>query len=144
MTLGHRVGLLRVIFRIVPTPLCPLPDRFLAYIQRFDIVPQVNHEVSGSQTGRSFYPEQTASMYVLKPAIRADGTCKAGVIPLQQVRALANLIPRFGNKADRHLTKMTSIAYSPEVWLNKYFNKEMFYALDRPVSPRDLSHPERR
>lgn len=69
-------------------------------------------------------------MYVLKRATRTDGTPFGGIVPLRQVRTLVNLVPRFGDKAERRLTKTNSFAYSGEFWLNKYFDKEMFYALD--------------
>ena len=69
-------------------------------------------------------------MYVLKNTTQSDGTPISGIIPLQQVRTLANLIPQFGDKADQWLTKTNSFAYSREFWLNIYFDKEFFYALD--------------
>ena len=50
-------------------------------------------------------------------------------IPLTQIHALADLVPRFGAQADPWLTKQTSLAYSNELWLNKYFDKETFFAL---------------
>ena len=69
-------------------------------------------------------------MYVLKRARRTDGTVIGGVIPLSQIRALVGLVPRFGAEADRHFTKMNSLEYSTEFFLNKYFDKELFFALD--------------
>lgn len=127
---GHQVGLLQLIFRIVPTNRSSFPDRFLTYIQRFDIIPQVNPEFSASRTARGAYPERGTSMYVLKRATRADRTSIGGIIPLRQIRGLVNLVPRFGDKAERRLTKENCLAYSGEFWLNKYFDKEIFYALD--------------
>ena len=69
-------------------------------------------------------------MYVLKHATWMNEMPMGGIIPLQQIRALVDLVPRFGEKADRHLTKMNSLSYSSEFWLNKYLDKELFYALD--------------
>ena len=69
-------------------------------------------------------------MYVLKNATQSDRTPISGIIPLQQVCTLANLIPQFGDKADQQLTKTNSFAYSREFWLNIYFDKEFVYALD--------------
>ena len=53
------------------------------------------------------------------------------VIPLSQLRTLINLVPRFGAEADNRLTKVTALEWSSEYWLNKYFDKELFYASKR-------------
>jgi hypothetical protein len=49
---------------------------------------------------------------------------------LDQIRSLVNLTPRFGQKASRILTKFNSLEFSSEFWLNKYFTKELFLALN--------------
>ena len=74
-------------------------------------------------------------MYVLKRSQRADGTIVGDVMPLGRLRALLDLVPRFGTEADKRLTKETSLKFSMEFWLNRYFEKELFYALKQP---RDL------
>ena len=51
------------------------------------------------------------------------------IVPLRQVRTLLDLVPRFGADANKHSTKETSLEFSLEFWLNKYFEKELFYAL---------------
>ena len=51
------------------------------------------------------------------------------VVPLRQIRTLLDLVPRFGEDANKQLTKETSLELSLEFWLNKYFEKELFYAL---------------
>jgi hypothetical protein len=51
------------------------------------------------------------------------------VIPLGQLRALLDLVPHFGAAANKRLTKEMSLELSLEFWLNKYFTKELFYAL---------------
>ena len=48
------------------------------------------------------------------------------VVPLQQIRTLLDLIPWFGEDANKQLTKETSLELSLESWLNKYFEKELF------------------
>lgn len=70
-------------------------------------------------------------MFVLKWAVCASGALLGDIIPLTQLHALADVIPRFYAQADSWLTKQTSLAYSMEFWLNKYFNKETFFALDQ-------------
>jgi len=78
---------------------------------------------------RGHYPEPSSSLFVLKRARKSNGTQVGGIIPVQQVRALVDLVPRFGKKADQRMTSNTSLIYSEEFWLNKYFDKELFYAL---------------
>jgi hypothetical protein len=68
-------------------------------------------------------------MYLLKRARRSAGEIMGDVVPLSQLRTLINLVPRFGPVADSRLTMETSLEWSSEYWLNKYFDKELFYAL---------------
>ena len=68
-------------------------------------------------------------MFVLKQSVHAGGAPLGDIIPLSQLCALADLIPKFGAKADPQLTKQTSLAYSTEFWLNKYFDKQTYFAL---------------
>ncbi|KJA12854.1 hypothetical protein HYPSUDRAFT_152210 [Hypholoma sublateritium FD-334 SS-4] len=134
---GHQVVQLRAIFRVVP-PNGPSgrwkhplhADRFLGYVQRFDIVPQVNPKISGSSSLRGQYPDPAAGMYILKKAFRANGDPMGDIIPLQQIRSLVELTPRFGKKADRRFQRSNNLQYGNEYWLDKYFDKDLFYALN--------------
>jgi hypothetical protein len=101
-------------------------DRFLAYVQCFDIISQVNHKAS---TIEGPHPDPAAGMYVLKWVKCSNNTLLGDIVPLDQVRTLVELTPRFGDQADQHLTKTNSRAYSSKFWLDKYFTKELFYAL---------------
>jgi len=105
------------------------PDHFLTYVQRFDIVPQ-----STSQSNRAPRPEPSSSLYVLKKAKRTDGSMIADIVPLCQLRDLVNLTPRFHEAAHRGLTDRNSSRYSTEFFLNKYFHKEMFWALHNSIN----------
>jgi hypothetical protein len=71
-------------------------------------------------------------LYALKRALRADKSYLGDVIPVTRLRSTAQLIPRFGTVADSRLTMQTSLEYSTEFWLNKYEEKEMFWALHVP------------
>jgi hypothetical protein len=75
--------------------------------------------------------EPTSGMHILKRAKRHDGTILGDVVPLAHVRTLASLIPRFGKAAEKRLTKESSLEHSLEFRLNKYINKETFYALNK-------------
>ena len=70
-------------------------------------------------------------MYLLKRARRSDGSIIGDVVPLAQLRTLVDLVPCFGKEASRQLAKETILDYSSEFWLNKYLEKELFYALKR-------------
>ena len=80
----------------------PISTIFLAYMQCFDIVLQVNLMFS-SRAGP--FPEPASTMFILRRVARAGGAPLGDIIPLTQVRAFADLIPRFGSKADGQLTK---------------------------------------
>lgn len=101
-------------------------DRFLAYVQRFDIIPQPKFEGSAE---RGPYPEPASSLYLLKRGKRANGEIIGDIVPLNQIRALADVPPRFGAKANCTLSKENSHSVSTEFRLNKYFDKEMFLAM---------------
>lgn len=126
---GHQVVDIRLIFRVVPsiTPLKPgVSDRFLAYVQRFDVIPQPS-AVGSLLKGQ--FPEPASSLYLLKRAKRTDGSLIGDIIPLDQIRALADLIPQFGQKANRSLTRENIHSLSSGFRLNKYFDKELYLAL---------------
>jgi hypothetical protein len=75
------------------------------------------------------FPNQNTSLFLLKRAFRANGEIAGDIIPLNQLRSLVDIAPRFGEKADSRLTNTNSLAFATEFWLNKYFNKELFYTL---------------
>lgn len=104
--------------RVVPRPGCgayPGTKGFLVYVHKFNLV----HPS----------PDPASALYHLKRACRSDGSLLGDVVPLGQLRAKVDLVPRFGAKASRQLTKETVLDYSANFWLNKYFNKELFFAL---------------
>jgi hypothetical protein len=51
------------------------------------------------------------------------------IVPLAQLRTLVDLVPHFGKQVNRQLAKEAVLEYTSEFWLNKYFEKELFYAL---------------
>lgn len=48
-------------------------------------------------------------MFILKRVMRADGTLMGDIIPLEQLCSHADLVPRFGPKADVRLTKKPAL-----------------------------------
>lgn len=116
--------------RAVPRHGCkPAPgtDQFLCYARRFEVVPQLNPRLSNE---RGPYPDPITAFYIVKRSRRADGTAMGDVVPLHQVRALVELTPCLGQKANPQLTKETSMHHSQQFYLDKFFDKELFYALD--------------
>ncbi|KAH9007710.1 hypothetical protein EDB85DRAFT_2078445 [Lactarius pseudohatsudake] len=105
---GHRVAQIRLIFRAVPSQAfspSSNADLFLSYVQRFDIVPQPNPVAPASSNQKGSYPHPITGI------------------------TLVDLVPRLGAEADKRLTTETALEYSLEFWLNRYFDKELFYAL---------------
>jgi hypothetical protein len=89
-------------------------DRFLSYVQRFDI----SHD-----------RDATTQLHVLKRSKRSNGVRMGDVIPLSQLRAPINLVPCFGATADKRLTVYNSMEHAAEFWLNEYWEKHTFFAL---------------
>lgn len=103
---------LRLVFRVLGT------DQFLAYVQRFHVTPPVGHTTDAAAAG----------LHVLKHAIR-NGERVGDVVPLSHLRSPVHLIPRFGKSANPRLTPHSSYELSTEFWLNRFWNKEIYYAL---------------
>ena len=103
-----------------------ITGQFLAYVRRYDIIPQrdpANHTRQGT------FPHPDTGLFLLKRAIRANGEKAGDIIPLNQLRSLVDIAPRFGEKANSQLTNTNSLTFASEFWLNKYFDKESFYSL---------------
>ncbi|KAG6372731.1 hypothetical protein JVT61DRAFT_7505 [Boletus reticuloceps] len=119
---GHSVVLIRMI-------MCPAPprkqtslwaNRFLVYAERLNIVPQANGSLVETSTG----------LHVLKRATRASGAPLGEIFPLDQLRSYCHLTPRFDSaQADSRLTCYNSIHSSSTMFLNKYIDKEFYYAV---------------
>jgi hypothetical protein len=101
-------------------------DIFLVYLQRFDIIPQINPRFSGT---KGPFPDPVTTMYSVRRAKRSDGSVMGDVVPLHQLRTVVDLVPCFGEMADPRLTKENVLEYSKDFWVNKYFTKEIFFAL---------------
>jgi hypothetical protein len=100
---GHAIVQLCLILCTVPLNPCypVVADRFLTYVQCFDIVPQINSRVTDSAQGP--LPDAASGMYVLKRTKRRDRTQEillGDIVPLNQVWSLIELTPRFGDQAD--------------------------------------------
>ena len=110
---GHTVVQVRLIFRLLGSA------TFFAYIQRFHVtIPPPSNTM-----------DSAAGMPILKRVITSNDTRVSDIIPLHYIRSPAHVIPRFGREANPHLTQHTSCDFSREFWLNKYWNKEFYYAL---------------
>ncbi|KAG2156558.1 uncharacterized protein EDB93DRAFT_1247267 [Suillus bovinus] len=93
-------------------------DRFLTYVYCFDIVSQGGHDC-----------EPSTQLHILKCAKCSNGTWVGDVIPITQLRAPVNIVPRFGASTDNHLTPYNSMEHASEFWLNKYWDKNTFFPL---------------
>lgn len=103
----HSVAQLRIVFRL------PRSNVFLAYVQRI-VVGSVN---------------PATGMHHLKRAVRSNGQRIGEVIPVTFIRSPAHLIPDFGGEAHQCLTRLNSYEQSSTFWLNKYWSKQIYYAL---------------
>lgn len=120
--LGFCVAQVQLIFRPICTEISlNIPD-FLTYSYRYDIVPQ-----AFSDRGHSRDP--VTGMYIMKRALRSDGSRVGDVVPLNQARIPVRFIPRFGPIANPRLNSRNSVEYSTELFLNKYSGKEAFFFL---------------
>jgi hypothetical protein len=99
-------------------------------MQHFNIVPQ---SILGSRSAASC-SEPSSSLYIVKRAKCSNGSIFGDVVPLCQLRSLVNLIPHFYEAAHQGLTDRNSASHYAEFFLNKYFDKEMFWALQNSIN----------
>jgi hypothetical protein len=66
-------------------------------------------------------------MFMMKWARCQDDSILGDIIPLAQLQALVDFTPIFGEAADHGLSKESSLECSTHFWLDKYFDKELFY-----------------
>src|SRR6266540_644300 len=93
---GHVIADLCIVFRIVPSAIYSLDSKlgkkiagwFLAYVRRYDIVPQQNPAGPGARHGS--FPETATGLYLLKRAKHSNGKYMGDIVPLDQVRALVD------------------------------------------------------
>ncbi|KIM55000.1 hypothetical protein SCLCIDRAFT_135629, partial [Scleroderma citrinum Foug A] len=127
---GHAVVQIRLISCLLRS------STFFAYVQRFNhTFPPLSYNTTDGAAG----------LHGLKRVIRHNGMRVGEVIPLHCLCSPAHVIPltfhvhctkhvwcvtpRFGKEANQRLTCHTAYELSNEFWLNKYWNKEIFYAL---------------
>jgi hypothetical protein len=103
-----------------------ITGQFLAYVRRYNVVPQRD---PANHTRQGMFPDPNTDLFLLKRAMRSNGEMAGDIIPLNQLRSLVDVAPRFGKKANPRLTNTNSLSFATEFWLNKYFDKELFYAL---------------
>lgn len=113
---GHSIAQIRLIMRPVGKRHArwAWTDQFVAYVQRFDI---------------SNERDPTTQLHILKRAKRSNGIRMGDIIPVSQLRASVNLIPRFCAAADKRLTPYNSMEHATEFWLNLFWDKNIFFAL---------------
>jgi hypothetical protein len=78
---------------------------------------------------RQVQPDPVSGMFALKWSRRVDGSLMGDIVPLSQCRVPVEVTPRFFEQADPHLNANNSLELSSEFWLDKYFDKELFFAL---------------
>jgi hypothetical protein len=94
---------------------------YLAYVQRFDI----RGQSGGTQT------DPVTGMHILQPVARSSGVAMGDILPLDQIRSYAHIIPRFGAVANSRLTLFNSSVseFHDVFFLNKYFDKDFYCAV---------------
>ncbi|KAG1905725.1 uncharacterized protein F5891DRAFT_1125768 [Suillus fuscotomentosus] len=114
---GHTIGQIRLIMRPVGriNTDWSWEDCFLVYMYRFD----------GTTSAR----DPATQLHSIRRAKRSNGTLVGDIIPLTQIKAPVNLIPRFGASADSRFTSQNSMEHASEFWVNKFWDKNTFFPL---------------
>ncbi|KIK15430.1 hypothetical protein PISMIDRAFT_115180, partial [Pisolithus microcarpus 441] len=110
---GHMIVQLQLIFCMLGT------DQYLTYGQCFHVIPPTGLMMDTAAIG----------LHILKCTKRNNGGQIGDILPLAHIRCPVHLIPCFGKIANPRLTTHTSHELSTEFWLNRYWNKQIFYCL---------------
>ena len=110
---GHTVVQIRLIFRLLRS------DSFFAYVHCFCVITPPPSNMTDSAAG----------MHILKRVITSDGTQVSKIIPLRYICSPAHVISHFGKEANPCLVCHTCYDLLHKFWLNRYWNKEFYYAL---------------
>ncbi|KAG1865025.1 hypothetical protein DFJ58DRAFT_714811 [Suillus subalutaceus] len=78
---------------------------------------------------RCVWPTDGLHAPLAQRAKRSNGTRVGDIVPVTQLRALVNLVPRFGASADNRLTPYNSMEHASQFWLNKYWDKNSYFPL---------------
>jgi hypothetical protein len=68
-------------------------------------------------------------MHILKRTVRSAGVPFSDILPLDQIRSFAHIVPCFDPVVDPHLTADNSAHFAQVFFLNKYIDKEFYYAI---------------
>ena len=127
---GHQIVQLHLIFCVVPPPRHShnsCTNMFLAYVQ------PTLYYCSSAKPSVPKSERLICGVFnrdvLFEKAHHIDGSFLGDVIALEHIRALVDLIPHFGEAAEKHLSKEMVLEHVSEFRLNKYFEKQLFYAL---------------
>ncbi|KAG1857132.1 hypothetical protein F4604DRAFT_1590006, partial [Suillus subluteus] len=114
---GHTVVEVHLVMQPLPPrgKTTPWAAHFLTYVQCLDVIPHLL--------------EHTMQMHILKCAMRSAGVPFGDILPLDQLCSFAHIVPCFGPVADPHLTAENSAHSAQVFFLNKYIDKEFYYAI---------------
>ncbi|KAG1838044.1 hypothetical protein DFJ58DRAFT_734059 [Suillus subalutaceus] len=119
---GHTIGQIRLLMRPVGKSGTnwSWKDRFLVYVHRLTLFPKAPVPMIVSQVRSSTCSNERSVQMVLRVG---------DIVPVTQLRALVNLVPRFGASADNRLTPYNSMEHASQFWLNKYWDKNSYFPL---------------
>ena len=100
-----------------------MPQPYLAYVRRFDVVPQICEDTGRLEVKR----EGGTGMFVLKRAERDGGQYMGDVILLEQI--LVEIAPKF-REWTNEWTQYNSLAKSSRFYLNHFCDPEIFYRFE--------------
>lgn len=121
MTLGHRIGQVKVVFSSGPQASKLLfsanrqPPTYLAYIEWFKLCgpsPKPNH-----------------LLYRVQRSKDSNGFHLASIIPVDAIKQSIHLIPQFGPVAPRHWQTDNVLDLCKFFYVNSFFNRQSYHTV---------------
>ncbi|KAG8824504.1 hypothetical protein FRC17_009084 [Serendipita sp. 399] len=112
---GYRVAQMRLIFTLRLPPTHPLHGTPLAYVYWF--------------SDPSSRPERNINMYQVRYLRGDDRRRIGGIIPLNSICRLLQLVPKYGSCVNPELTKENSMDVWKDYYINSFMDKETYQAV---------------
>ncbi|KAI6039085.1 hypothetical protein EDC04DRAFT_2568878 [Pisolithus marmoratus] len=112
--------------RAILQPICHSAPPPLIYVEFFNFSNLHYYMVDNI---RVVAPAPKIEMFVVQRRFRSNGRPLGDIIPLDNVRQVIQLIPKFGVKAPREMTCDNCLDVGREFYLNSFADKETFHAI---------------
>ncbi|KAH7910711.1 hypothetical protein BJ138DRAFT_1087120 [Hygrophoropsis aurantiaca] len=112
--------------RAVLQPVGVVPDQPLLYVEFFNFSPHHIAIIDGTEI---VVPAPNIDMFLVQRRHRSNSTRLGDIVPLEDVRQVIQLVPKFGKEISPTLDSENSLEVAREFYINNFADKETFHAI---------------